>query len=174
MTYLDHFFCADSNFEIRVIIRDSEFAQILLFLENWLLHKSWQKVKIFIKDLSCSVFRIHFDCGFYLFFWESRIAQILWFYNCWLWCKLWPRIKIFEKYFSHLVFCEDFDFGVRSCIWDLFMCKWLNSKMGDFCVELNKSQSFQAKLVLLGFTRLEDLPSDPFLQSTGRVQNLSS
>ena len=31
-------------------------------------------------------------------------------------------------------------------------CKWLNSKIGDFCVELTKSQSFQAKLVLLGFS----------------------
>ena len=29
------------------------------FLESWLLHKSWPKVKIFKKDLSCSIFRVH-------------------------------------------------------------------------------------------------------------------
>ena len=29
------------------------------FLEGWLLHKSWPKVKIFKKDLSCSIFRVH-------------------------------------------------------------------------------------------------------------------
>jgi len=39
---------------------------------------------------------------------------------------------------------------------------------------LTKSQSFQAKFVLLSFSRLEDRLFDPLLRSTSTVQNLSS
>ena len=52
--------------------------------KSWLLHKSWPKVNIFKKDLSCSIFRIDSDFGVHFFIWETEITQIVWFYNFWL------------------------------------------------------------------------------------------
>ena len=52
--------------------------------------------------------------------------------------------------------------------------KWLNSKIVDFYVEINPKSNFQARLVLLSFSRLGNHQSNPYLRSTSSVQNLSS
>ena len=42
-----------------------------------------QKVKIFKKYLSCTIFRVDSIFGIYFFIQESEISQIVWFYSCW-------------------------------------------------------------------------------------------
>ena len=74
------------------------------FLESWLLHKSWPKVKIFKKDLSCSIFRIHSNFGVCSVIWDSKIAQMAQYQHSWLLCWKWPKFKIFKPDLSCSVF----------------------------------------------------------------------
>ena len=74
------------------------------FPKSWLLCKCWPNVKIFKMDLSCSIFRVHFDFGVRSVIWDSKIAQMTRFQGSWLLCWSRPKVKIFKLDLSCLVF----------------------------------------------------------------------
>ena len=77
-----------------------------------------QKVKIFKKGLSHSIFRVHSNFGIHFFVQDSEIVQTVQISESWLLHKFWPGVKIFKKNLSCPIFRKDSDFGVYFFIWE--------------------------------------------------------
>ena len=77
-----------------------------------------QKVKIFKKGLSHSIFRVHSNFGIRFFVQDSEIVQTVQISESWLLHKFWPGVKIFKKNLSCPIFRKDSDFGVYFFIWE--------------------------------------------------------
>ena len=99
-------FCIHSDFEIHFFVQDSEIMQTIQFPESWLLHKSWPKVKIFKKDLSCPIFLRRF--WFWGLFLHSRIRNCSNSVILHLLALMWTltkiqdvRVKLVQFRFSH-------------------------------------------------------------------------
>ena len=77
-------------------------------LTNWTFDFD-QKVNIFKKGLSYSIFCVHSDFGIRFFIRDSKIVQTVQFPESWLLHKSGPKVKIFKN-LSCPIFCIDSNF----------------------------------------------------------------
>ena len=146
-----------------------------------------EKVKIFKRGLSHSVFRIHSNFGIRFFVQDLEIVQTLQIPKSWLLDKSWPKSQNFQEGTILPDFSRRFRFWVlfhhlriwncsNSVILQLLALMWT----------LTKNQDVWAKLVLFRFSHrfwlwnplicfeLGNHLCDTLLRSTSNIQNLSS